>query len=513
MRPIRASLPYSRYEGVARLPTGVLAARQLCVVLLAGMVGIVGCRAASHRAEDTIATATPAGRPAAASDPDAVRVQPAEFTESAGAQQTVIRLPQTVQTIETVPAPNPSSRVGVQTLVAQAVASHPRVRAARARYAAASWRPAQARALEDPLLSNSFYPISDQALQTAGGRAGAALSVSQKYPWPEKRDAKAAVASREAQMAAAQVRAVELEIEELVRLAYYELWFADRAIRISERNREIAAELVRLAEARNAAGGSQQDVLRAGVQVDNLDIRLVELRRQKAVAQADLAALLQQPGAAGVEPTETIDCQTAIADREALFAAAIKRNPELIEARWAASRDRQKQRLACLQKKPDFVFGAAWQSITESDAVSPVANGHDNVSFVVGVTLPIWRDRINAGIREASAGVAASSRDYDAKRDDTLREIRRLDEQIEAANEQLRLYEERLAPRAKQTLELAAADYRGRLVDFGEVADGFSEVLMIELQAARVEATLCGLVAQLRRVVASDAPPARIEQG
>lgn len=505
MRPIEASLLHEEPTGSSRLRPRSLAARLLLVYVVALSGGLAGCRTTALR------VAGAGGHPVSGSanprSDELTEVRPVEFTETLDASTAAMELPEEVEAETPVTAQAPASPVDIETLVAQAVATHPRVRAAQARYAAASWRPTQARALEDPLLSNSFYPISDQALQTAAGRAGNTLSLSQKYPWPEKRDAKAAIASREAQMAAERVRAVELKIEELVRLAYYELWFANQAVNITERNREIAGELVRLAEARNAAGGSQQDVLRAGVQVDNLDNRLVELRRQKALAQADLAALLQQPGAVGVEPTETIDCQTAIADRETLFAAAIECNPGLSEARWAASRDRQKQRLACLQKKPDFVFGAAWQSITESDAVSPVANGHDNVSFTVGVTLPIWRDRINAGIREASASVAASSRDYYAKRDDALREIRRLDEQIRAATEQLRLYEERLTPRAKQTLELAAADYRGRLVDFGEVADGFSEVLMIELQTARVEATLCGLVAQLRRAVGCSVLP------
>lgn len=462
----------------------------LVLVLLAA-----GCRNASHRIAAENPDTHSDNQLVAASEAIVPQIATVQFDQDSFAQETP------APCVELSAAETTTRRVDVEPLVEQAVAVHPRVRAARARYAAASWRPAQARALEDPMLSNSFFPISDQALQTAAGRAENTMSLTQKYPWPEKRDAKSDVACREAQMAAAQVRSVELEIEELVRLAYYELWFADQAIRISERNREIAVELVRLAEARNAAGGSQQDVLRARSQVDNLDSKLIDLRRQKALAQADLAALLQEPDATGVEPTEQIDHDSIAAEREALFAAAVECNPVLMAARWAASRDRQKQRLACLQSRPDFVFGAAWQTISESDAVSPVANGHDNVSFMVGVTLPVWRDRINAGIREASANVAASSRDYYAKRDDAFRQVRRLDEQIEAATEQLRLFEERLKPRAEQTLELAAADYRGRIVDFGEVADGFSEVLMIELQTARAEATLCGLVAQLRRVV------------
>lgn len=412
----------------------------------------------------------------------------------------------TLELSESVAAPLPETlppvgQLSEEYFIDVAISNHPRIRAARARVAAASNRVPQARSLEDPLLSNSFYPISDQALQTAAGRAGNTLSLAQKYPWPEKRWTKEAIACREVQIAAAKLAQLELQIEEMVRLAYYELWFADRAIEITQQNREIAVELIKIAEARNAAGGSGQDVLRAQLQVDSLDERLIGLRRQKAVAQADLAALIQQPTLVGIEPVDQINVSGVSAHLDALFAAAEQCSPRLQEQRWMISRDRQKQQLACLNKYPDFVFGAGWQTITETDAVSAVANGHDNVNFMVGLTLPIWKNRINASIREASSEVAASSREFSAARDDTFRQIRRLTEQAYAADEQLRLYSDRILPRAKKTLQLASADYRGRQVDFGEVADGFTELLMFELQVARAEATLAGTVAQVERVV------------
>ena len=409
--------------------------------------------------------------------------------------------------IEEVRLPQPESiavttaRQPVEYYVDVARSEHPRIRAARSRVTAAAQRAPQVSALDDPLLSNSFYPISDQALQTAAGRAGNTLSLTQKYPWPEKRWTKAAIADRETQMAVAKLKQIELEIEEMVRLAYYELWFADQAIRITDENRQIAAELVKLAEARNAAGGSQQDVLRAQLQLDSIDDRLIALRRQKGVAQADLAGLIAAPSTVGIEPSEVVDVAGVPQQIEALFAAALECSPRLREQQWAVSRDRQKKQLACLQKYPDFTFGPGWQTITESDAVAGGANGRDNVNFMIGLTLPIWRERIHAGIREASATVRASSREFNSARDDTFRQIRRLTEQAQAADEQLRLYNDRIVPRAKRALQLASADYRGRLVDFGEVAAGFNEVLMFELQVARNTATLAGALAQIDRAV------------
>jgi cobalt-zinc-cadmium efflux system outer membrane protein len=400
--------------------------------------------------------------------------------------------------------------------VETAMAGHPRVLAARARVAAATNRPLQASSLADPTITNTFFPLSDQALQTAAGRAGNGLMLSQMYPWPEKRWTKEAIACREVQIAAAKLAQVELEIEELTRLAYYELWFADRSLAITEKNRQIAAELVQLAEARNATGGSQQDVLRAQLQVDGIDDRLVELRRRRELAEADLAALIQRPSEVGLATTENLMPRGAATGLEALVAAAERCNPRLRERQWAASRDRQKEKLAELQKYPDFNFGVGWQTITESDALSPMANGHDNISFMVGLTLPIWRDRIRAGVNEARWEAVASTRDYNDAHDDSLRQIRRAVETAEAAEEQRRLYAERMLPRARRQIELSAADYRGGRVDFGEVTDGFTEMFTLELQVVRAEAMLAGSLAQLKRAVgcevATPTQPSDFEQ-
>ncbi|MAT71753.1 MAG: hypothetical protein CMJ58_19775 [Planctomycetaceae bacterium] len=109
--------------------------------------------------------------------------------------------------------------------------------------------------------------------------------------------------------------------------------------------------------------------------------------------------------------------------------------------------------------------------------------------------------RLLQGLFNCSDRFQVALGDYRAARDDTYRQIRRLVDQAYAAEEQLRLCSDRVLPRAKQALQLATADFRGRLVDFGEVTDGFTEVLTVELQVARAEATLAGTIAQLKRAV------------
>ncbi len=182
-----------------------------------------------------------------------------------------------------------SSPQSVDYYVNLALAGHPSIQAARHRVSAEINRIPQARALPDPMFNNVFWPIQDQALQTAAGRVGNQMSLTQGVPWPQKLKTKAAIVSQEVQIAQAEVEEIEREITESVRLAYYELWFATRAITITEEILELVSDATQVAEARYRSGGTQQDVLRARLEADRLEEQHVALRKQKRMAQADLA--------------------------------------------------------------------------------------------------------------------------------------------------------------------------------------------------------------------------------
>ena len=136
----------------------------------------------------------------------------------------------------------------LDSLIAIALATHPRIAAARQIVAAAAMRIPQAKALPDPMFGNTFWPIPDQALQTAGGRVGHQFALSQNVPWPTKLDARAGVARQEVRVAQANVARAEHEIIEAVRLAYYELWLAEELIRIIDDKKELVTDLITVSE-------------------------------------------------------------------------------------------------------------------------------------------------------------------------------------------------------------------------------------------------------------------------
>lgn len=183
------------------------ATKVTCVVAIGVclLASSTGCRQAGHR--QALVTANPAVQLAEPSS-DTVEIlednqaislvqhesadqEEKQNEEQAESESFPLRLPEDIAapSAQEDPADEAVLRSGqpVEHFVDVAISCHPRVRAARARVAAASNRAPQVRSLEDPMLTNSFYPISDQALQTAAGRAGNTMSIAQKYPWPEKR--------------------------------------------------------------------------------------------------------------------------------------------------------------------------------------------------------------------------------------------------------------------------------------------------------------------------------------
>jgi outer membrane protein, heavy metal efflux system len=391
--------------------------------------------------------------------------------------------------------------LGVDELVQMAIAVHPKIQAARSRIAAAQFRIPQASALPDPLAETLFWPIANNAQQLAGGRMANQLSLAQTVPWPEKLRAQAEVAAREVGMAQAEMREIEREIVESVRLAYYEVWYSGHAYGIVHENRKLAEQIVEIAQNRLRAGGSQQDVIRAVLEVEKRDQQLLELNRQFEVAQADLATLIQQPLDLSIETTQDLPASDVTTQLDTLLATAEQCNPALQSLAWQIQRDLQKQRLATLQNYPDLTYGVQYGMMSSSQATSPVADGIDNISFSVGTTLPIWKKKIQAGICQAAWERSSSSQLRQSEWNSIAGRLRRLVQQAHSLDRQRALYVEKMIPRAEQAFEISRSEYTVGKISFVQLIDNFSEVLMFRVEAARIEATLAGVLAQIERTV------------
>lgn len=386
----------------------------------------------------------------------------------------------------------------VETYVRYARENNPDIQAAREHVAAACNRIPQARSLPDPTLGTTFFP---EEVQTAAGAQELVMSLSQKFPWLGKLAAQADIARWNTSVARAQLAAVELSVVEEVKRAYYELYFIQQAIDITETDRRLLVDLTKIAESRYRTGAvSQQDVLRAQLEVATLDNELIRLRQQLATAQTRLARQLAVSPDTRLAAVDKLPDEQTPHDLDALYSQAVAARPELRAQLSAVCRERRAVDLAQLNYVPDATVSFSWID-TATVGISPVANGRDPYLVGLMVNLPIYRERLAAGVREAQANVRAESRRYDSLEDQTLQQVKDLFVQVETQQDLLRLFREEIIPKADQTLRVSSQAYQSGQVSFLQLVDNWRGLLRFQLTYQRLETQLRQTLAELERVV------------
>ncbi len=388
----------------------------------------------------------------------------------------------------------------VETYIAYALAHNPDIHAAGKRIEAAAMRVPQAASLQDPMLEVKPYPVP---MQMGEMEQVIQLGVSQQIPWFGKLRSRAEVAEQEAERARAELAAAELTVIEQVKIAYYELYFVQQAIQVTEADRELLQGLLEIAAARFRVGQvSQQDVLRAELEVLDLENQRVRLRQELDTAQARLARRLHVSPETPVRALDDLPVEQIPDDVHHLYEQAIAARPELHAQLADVMRQRRNVDLARLDYLPDVRLSGMWMGMAMPDngMNGPPETGN---AFLLGVgmNLPIYRKRLDAGVREAEALVVASARQYDSLRDQTQEEVKDLFGQIQSQQELLRLLREEIVPKADQTFEVSLRAYEVGEVTFLQLVDNWRQLLRFQISTHRLEAQLRQSLARLERTI------------
>ena len=386
----------------------------------------------------------------------------------------------------------------VEEYIQFALNQNPDIQASRKQMEALAYQVPVAASLEDPKLGMTFYP---EQVQTAAGQQEFALTANQKFPWHGKLNTRAQLVESQTNVARAQLAAVELATIAKVKRGYYELYFIQQAIAVTEADQKLLGEIRDVANARYKAGRtSQQDLLRAELEISNVENELIRLRQRLDSAQARLARVLHIAPQTKLRALDHVPPEQVPRDLEWLQRRAVAARPELHAQLAALERDRRAVELARLDYMPDVTLGATWIDVATA-GISPVANGRDSFLLTAGINLPIYRKRLDSSVRSAEAKAVSTARTYDSLRDATLEEVMDLFAQAQSQQDLLTLFREDILPKARQTLEVSSRAYNTGEVDFLQLIDNWRQLLRYEISYRRLEASLRQTLAELERVV------------
>lgn len=390
----------------------------------------------------------------------------------------------------------------LQVFVQYTLSQNAGVQAARKRIDAAAMRVPQAASLKDPMLNVTGWPIYPNTPQTASGRMTADVMVSQEVPWFGKLDRQTAAAEAEVNAARAQLATAELKTIAEVKRAYFELYYAQNAIRVIREDREVLTNLVEVANSLYVTGrAGQQDVLRLQAEQSNVDTELLRMEQMRAVAQADLAQQLHVSPETPLEAVSELPDAPSPRDVLELYEQAVRDRPELHALLAEINRDQQMVERAKLDYYPDVAFQFGWGEMTTNRAIAPSADGIDNLSIGFGVNLPVYRTRLNAAVREAEATTVARAREYDQMKDETQREVKALLAQANTQRDTSELFRDSIIPKTQQALEVTMRGYQVGETEFADLIANWRELLRFHLTAIQLDAQYRQTLASLERAV------------
>ena len=371
----------------------------------------------------------------------------------------------------------------LRSLVDYALANNPEVNVARERHIGALARVPQAMALPEPKLTYRYFV---NEVETRVGPQEHGIGLSQTLPWFGKRGLQGDAATETARAAQEGIASIQNTVIAEVANAYYELFYLGQSIEIIRGNRDLVLHLERVARARYGAGAATHaDVIRAQVELGIIENRLGSLKDRRAPLFARLNALLNRPTTEIFDLPSILIFEPVLYTDDELLAKVSLHNPDLRATSFEIEAAHRQRERANKNYLPDITLGLDY--IATGDARMPGVqdSGDDALSATIGFTLPIWRSKYDAGVKEADAIL----RQQQFKRDQQLNTFHA--ETVTAlfklrdAQRQIDLYEKALLPKANESLVATQRAYSTGAAPFADTIDAQRMLLNFELSFAR----------------------------
>ncbi len=370
--------------------------------------------------------------------------------------------------------------VKLSSLVEEASENNPVIKASKAKWEASIMRPSQEGSLPNPIIGGRFKNVSFSELTLGEDpRSDIQAFVSQEIPFPGKLSSKEEIAVQESESQRWLSDAISRKVIADLKEAYFDWFFINKSIEITNRNKELLQKFTKIAEVKYEVGmGIQQDVLKAQVEVSGFIERLELLAKRKEIVETKIKRILNRPLDSPLgEPEEITKSELTttlaeITDATSEHAPLLKSSSEIVDSREESLKLAQKQYL------PDFILGATYFN---RDGGNGDLDDIWQVSLGLRVPLYYWRKE-KFGVREAALDVSQARENYESTKNNLLFQVK--DNYITAttAEKLVELYQTGIIPQSTLSLESAISGYQVGNIDFLTLLNNLITLFNFELE-------------------------------
>lgn len=356
-----------------------------------------------------------------------------------------------------------------------AAENNPGLQAMYLEYEAALQKVPQVNSLSDPVLSFGYF-ISP--VETRVGPQQAKFSLTQMFPWFGTLKAQGDAAALLAEAKFQSFIDARNKLYFQVASAYYPIYELNDWINIEEENISILKSYKAIATKMFENGtGAMVDVLRADIMLKDAETNLIILNEKEKPLLTVFNKLLNRPDNEHVVTADSLTTanltdnfrkDSLIAENPVLNALELK-----FQASKAAAVAAQKQGL------PKFGVGLDYVMVGKRSDITMPDNGKDVLMPMVSMTIPLFRGKYNASVKEAEL----MQKSYAFQKDEMTNMLNSDYEMvwfdIKQQRQLLSLYEQQIET-SRQSLNLLIASY-------GNSGKEFDEVLRMQQQLLKYQ--------------------------
>jgi outer membrane protein TolC len=389
----------------------------------------------------------------------------------------------------------------LEDLISEALRSNPQIQAVYNNWQAAIAKVGEVSALPDPMMK---YGFAGEHIETKLGPQEAKYGLSQKIPFPGKLGLKARVQLKRAEMLREKYEATKREVIKNVKFVYYDIFWVDEAVRITEEEKSILESLEKVAQRKYESDlAPQQDVIKAQVELSKLIDKLFMLRQNRAGLVAKLNSILNRQEGTPLDSIDGLTPREFEYGLDALREMAKDSRQELLAANFDIQRAEYEKSLAKLDYFPDFTLGFDYVQIGNGTTSLP-RDGEDAWMGMVTINVPIWFDRLSAQLREKKQNLEAARNSYEDIKNKVYYEVEDLFFKITTYKDIISLYKTALIPQTEQAFEAAKTGYETGKVDFLNWLDSERALLQTRLAYYRAMVDYQKSIAYLERIIGRD---------
>jgi len=384
----------------------------------------------------------------------------------------------------------------LETYFAAAAENNPGLQAKYKEFEAALERVPQVSSLDDPTLSFGYFV---SPVETRLGPQKAKFSLSQMFPWFGTLKAKEDAAALAAEAKFQGFVDARNQLYYRVAAAYYPIYKLNEWKQIEKENIEILKSYKNISS-RNFENdkGSMVDVLRVDIMLKDASTNLDILNKEEKPLVTAFNKLLNRP--ADEEVTIDVEKQEDSLPLHQNKDSLMNQHPVLKKLELMRQSNEAAETAARKNGYPKFGVGLDYVAVGERTDMQVENNGRDVIMPMVSVSIPIFRKKYNAAVKEAQLkqeSLALQKEEFSnnlvSKYEDVWFEINKQDQLINLYNDQIKT--------TRQTLKLLTTSYANSGKEFEEVLRMQQELLMYEKKKAAAISQYKTSVARLEYVM------------